>query len=148
MSRSGDKKPVAFATQLTAGGIAGAMEAVSFFLFLSLPFYLTPSILSASFSISPLSPHSPPLYFHTPTFYLHRKSSRYQCWSSPIPSKNNAQIPRGVTVHEKFSQTSGLARGHLSPPCLRLDACPDVNFSNLRYLFLQYPNSSERRLAL
>ncbi|KAI0785818.1 mitochondrial carrier [Abortiporus biennis] len=28
MSRSGDKKPVGFATQLTAGGIAGAMEAL------------------------------------------------------------------------------------------------------------------------
>ena len=28
MSRAGDKKPVGFATQLTAGGIAGAMEAV------------------------------------------------------------------------------------------------------------------------
>lgn len=29
MSRSNDKKPVGFAIQLTAGGAAGAMEAVS-----------------------------------------------------------------------------------------------------------------------
>ncbi|PSR71714.1 hypothetical protein EW026_g6058 [Hermanssonia centrifuga] len=29
MSRNGDKKPVGFATQLTAGGIAGAMEALT-----------------------------------------------------------------------------------------------------------------------
>ena len=29
MSRNGDKKPVGFATQLIAGGSAGAMEAVS-----------------------------------------------------------------------------------------------------------------------
>lgn len=29
MSRTGDKKPVGFATHITAGGIAGAMEAVS-----------------------------------------------------------------------------------------------------------------------
>lgn len=29
MSRAAEKKPVGFATQLTAGGIAGAMEAVS-----------------------------------------------------------------------------------------------------------------------
>ena len=29
MSGSGDKKPVGFATHITAGGIAGACEAVS-----------------------------------------------------------------------------------------------------------------------
>lgn len=29
MSRSGDKKPVGFAMHITAGGIAGACEAVS-----------------------------------------------------------------------------------------------------------------------
>jgi solute carrier family 25 citrate transporter 1 len=29
MSRSGNKKPVGFATHVTAGGIAGACEAVS-----------------------------------------------------------------------------------------------------------------------
>jgi hypothetical protein len=29
MSRNGDKKPVGFATHITAGGLAGAMEAVS-----------------------------------------------------------------------------------------------------------------------
>jgi hypothetical protein len=29
MSRGGDKKPVGFATHITAGGIAGGMEAVS-----------------------------------------------------------------------------------------------------------------------
>jgi len=29
MSKNGDKKPVGFATHITAGGMAGAMEAVS-----------------------------------------------------------------------------------------------------------------------
>lgn len=32
MSRNGDKKPVGFATHITAGGIAGAMEAVSVYI--------------------------------------------------------------------------------------------------------------------
>ena len=38
MSRNGDnKKPVGFATQLTAGGIAGAMEAVRAIRVLQIP---------------------------------------------------------------------------------------------------------------
>ena len=35
MSRSGNRKPVGFATHITAGGIAGACEAVSVFVLLS-----------------------------------------------------------------------------------------------------------------
>lgn len=53
MSRGGDRKPVGFATQLTAGGIAGAMEAVS-----------SPFVISRGTQLTPPAAHLPATRHH------------------------------------------------------------------------------------